>query len=95
MVRDLCLTSIALKTRKVDPFWRVPGHLSKIVAYVKYKDINLTEGNSKNRRRKRVKRENCEPARKKKEHNFNHMVINLVKQSFTRVTSFANNERNV
>lgn len=93
MVRDLCLTSIALKT-KVDPFWRVPGHLSKIVAYVKYKDINLTEGNSKNRRRKRVKSENCEPARKKKEHNFNKMVINSVKQSFTKVTSFANNERN-
>ena len=66
MVRDLSLTSIALKTRKADPFWRVPGHLSKIFAYVKYKDINLTEGNSKNRRRKRVKSENCEPARKKK-----------------------------
>lgn len=65
MVHDLSLTSIALKT-KVGPFWRVPGHLSKIVAYVKYKNINLTEGNSENRRRKRVKSENCEPAREKR-----------------------------
>ena len=92
MVHDLSLTSIALKT-KVDPFWRIPGHLSKIFAYVKYKDINLTEGNSGNRRRKRVKSENCETARKK-EHDFNKMVINSVKQSFTKVTSFPNNERN-
>lgn len=33
--------------------------------------------------------------REKKEHNFNNMVINSVRQSFTKVTSFANNERNI